>query len=248
MTFRNSILVNGVLSSLEATNFLHQSHLETLEKCDIYLMSKLFLPGFSCPSVSFFLETGSLPLRFILMGRRIMFHFQILKKKNNKELVSIISNIQRDHPLPNDWILLVQNDLSQLDLPLSESVIKSFSKDGFKSLVKTRLKNLAFKYLIDKRSSKTNNLQEFKFQEYLSSKMLTLKQKRLLFKFRIRMIGDIRDNFKHMFKNNMNCPLCDYYSDSSHYDDQPSLLTCPVILLNKQLKKQIENITYSDIF
>ena len=46
----------------------------------------------------------------------------------------------------------------------------------------------------------------------------------------------------------MNCPLCDIFMKESHYDDQPSLLTCPVILKNKKLKTQIENITYSDIF
>ena len=116
MVFRNSILVNGVLSSLEAVNFLSPSHLDSLEKCDNYLMSKLFLSGSTTPSVSFFMETGSLPLRFVLMGRRVMFYFQILKKENNNELVSIISNIQRDDPISNDWILLVKHDLSQLDI------------------------------------------------------------------------------------------------------------------------------------
>ena len=110
------------------------------------------------------------------------------------------------------------------------------------------LERLAHKYLLDKRSSKTNHLEDFNFQEYLSSKLLTLRQKRLLLKFRIRMVSEIRDNFKNMFKNNMNCPLCEHYSESTHYDDQASLLTCPVIQQNKELSGQIETIKYSDIF
>ena len=95
------------------------------------------------------METGSLPLRFILMGRRVMFHFQILKKEDN-ELVSIISNIQRDHPISNDWILLVKNDHSQLDIPLIESEIKAPTKHGFKSLMKSCFKKLSYSYLLDK--------------------------------------------------------------------------------------------------
>ena len=41
----------------------------------------------------------------------------------------------------------------------------------------------------------------------------------------------------------MLCPL-----DNTHYDDQPSLLMCPVILENEELKLMIQNISYSDIF
>ena len=41
----------------------------------------------------------------------------------------------------------------------------------------------------------------------------------------------------------MLCPL-----DNYHYDDQQSLLTCPVILENKELNALIQKINYSDIF
>ena len=41
----------------------------------------------------------------------------------------------------------------------------------------------------------------------------------------------------------MLCPL-----DNIHYDDQQSLLACPVILENKELNALIRNISYSDIF
>ena len=41
----------------------------------------------------------------------------------------------------------------------------------------------------------------------------------------------------------MLCPL-----DNIHYDDQQSLLACPVILENKELYPLIRNISYSDIF
>ena len=121
--------------------------------------------------------------------------------------------------------------------------LESFPK-SFKVLVKTRLRKLAHRYLLQKRSSKTINLHEYKYQEYLSSSCLSLKQKRLLFQFRVRMVKSVRDNFKNNnANNNMLCSLCNI-----HYDDQPSILKCPVILQNKKLKPLIEKIDYSDIF
>ena len=41
----------------------------------------------------------------------------------------------------------------------------------------------------------------------------------------------------------MLCPL-----DQTHYDDQQSLLTCPVILENKTLGPMVKQIEYTDIF
>ena len=87
MTFRNSILINAILSSLEATNFLTKSHIGTLHECDIYLMSRLFLSGSKSPVLGYFWETGAMPIEFLLMGRRMMYLFEIMTKKNSSELV-----------------------------------------------------------------------------------------------------------------------------------------------------------------
>ena len=57
------------------------------------------------------------------------------------------------------------------------------------------------------------------------------------------MVENIRDNFKSKFSDNLNCPLC-----GQHYDDQRSLLTCPVILSNDSLNNEIKTISYSDLF
>ena len=57
------------------------------------------------------------------------------------------------------------------------------------------------------------------------------------------MVDSIRDNFKNHYGNNLLCPL-----DNTHYDDQPSLLTCPVISQDKELNPLIQKINYSDIF
>ena len=57
------------------------------------------------------------------------------------------------------------------------------------------------------------------------------------------MISSIEDNYKNQNKGNMLCPL-----DQTHYDDQQSLLKCPVILENKTLGPLVKQIEYTDIF
>ena len=242
LVFRNSILINSVLFSLEANNYINKRQIERLESCDKYLFSKLFLAGSCAPALGYYWETGAIPLQFILMGRRLMYFWEILHK-SDKEIVKTVIDIQQKVTEKNDWIYLIQNDLSQCGIKLSNYEIFYYSKFAFKNLLKQRLRQVTSEYLTLNKTSKLSGLTEIKFQDYLRSGDLTLKQKRLLYKFRLRMVEDIRDNYKSKFSNNLNCPLC-----GQHYDDQPSLFTCSLILSNKGLNREIKNISYSNIF
>ena len=196
MMFRNSIMINGMLCSLEASNYLNKGHIETLEDCDKYLMSKIFMPGAKSPFLGYFWETGALPIRFVLMGRRILFLWSILQKDRN-QLVKQIFDLQLLCPINFDWINQVKNDLIQCDLEFNEEIIKGYSKSKFKALVKRKIKKLAYDFFLENKSAKAMKLTDYSFQEYLSSHLLTLKQKRLLYQFRVRMVQSIHDNFKN---------------------------------------------------
>ena len=90
--FRNSILINEMLCSVESLNYLNKCHIEKLESCDKYLMTKLFQTGPSCPTNGFFFETGALPLRYVIMGRFLTFLWSILNK-NESELAKQVYEI-----------------------------------------------------------------------------------------------------------------------------------------------------------
>ena len=243
MTFRNSILVNGILSSLEASNFLSKDHIRKIEECDFYLMKNLFRSGSCSPILGYYWETGAIPLGFILMGRRANFYRDIFHKSDN-EIVKAVINLQKQFPSKHDWYQLIVNDFSRLGIDINGTELKTYSKERFKNLIRQKLKIMTERFLLENKTSKLSNLENYNFQEYLSSSVLTLKQKRLLYQFRVRMIDNIKDNFKQMHLNdNLLCELC-----FSHYDDQPSLLQCPKILENRYLKAQIQTIKYTDIF
>ena len=90
MMLRTSMLVNGILFSTEALSNISQSNINLLEECDKKLMRKLFEAEQGTPIEAFYLETSAWPFRFIILGRRLMYYWCILRK-NEKELVRSVS-------------------------------------------------------------------------------------------------------------------------------------------------------------
>ena len=111
--FRNSMLVNGMLCSVESLYGLKMHHIETLEKCDKSFFRQLFKSGACTPIESFYLQTNTLPLRHIIMGRRLMFLWCILQKSEN-ELVRKALDSQTLSSVKNGLCLQFQEDLENV--------------------------------------------------------------------------------------------------------------------------------------
>ena len=102
--FRSSMLVNKILCSSEVLYGVKERHLEILEKCDKFFFTKLFGVPSSCSYESYFLETGALPLRFIFMGRRLMYLWSLLNKSDS-ELAKNVFMTQKLFPTTDDWVV-----------------------------------------------------------------------------------------------------------------------------------------------
>ena len=87
LMFRNSMFLNGS----EALYGIKNEHIEMLEKCDRAFMRRVFDCPISTPIESYYLETSTVPIRFILMGRRLMYLWTLLHKTEN-ELVRKVFN------------------------------------------------------------------------------------------------------------------------------------------------------------
>ena len=115
-----------------------------------------------------------------------------------------------------------------LEINLTGEEIKSKSKVSFKKIIKEKTKQVAFKYLMKKKSthSKLDDLKytELKIQPYLSTNALFKDDAQLLFKLRTRM-ADFKANFK-----NGNIDLTCFSCPSE--DRQDHILTCDLITSN----------------
>ena len=113
--FRNSELINGILCSIESLYGLNTNHIETLEKCDRDFFRQLFKSGAATPIESFYLATNSLPIRHIILGRRLMFLWSILQKSES-ELLKKFLFAQQLNPVKNDLCLQFDEDLKQCNI------------------------------------------------------------------------------------------------------------------------------------
>ena len=181
LLFRNAMLVNSILCSSEVLYGLTNDHIKMLEECDKSLFIRLFNVPFTCSYEALFLETGCLPFKYILKGRRLLYYWTLLNKPE-EELAKKVFNIQTQLSVKDDWVEQVKMDLNELEIELTEYQIKTLKKEAFKRILKCKLGEKAYEYLLNLKEnhSKTEHLLNYKLQDYLLSENLSFKQKRLL--------------------------------------------------------------------
>ena len=246
MMLRTSMLVNGMLFSIEAINSLSTNQINLLEDCDKKFMRRLFEAEQGTPIESFYLESSAWPFRFILMGRQLMYYWTILQK-DESELVRAVYNAQRDFPTEGCWITEVQGVLKSCEIDYSEDEIKKMSQYKFKQIIKEKIQLKVLSYLVtlQNKHSKSENLHlESKMQEYLRSTELSLTQKKLLFKMRSKMLK-IRSNFSAFHGNITTCSLCE---DPRSEETEIHLLNCSYLKTDKTLEKDMAEVKFSDVY
>ena len=239
LQLRNAKLINGMLCSIETMYGLTNSHIEQLEQCDRFFMRKIFNCVSSTPTEAYYIETHSLPLRFVIIARRLMYYWTILTKPAN-ELVHQVFQTQKLCPVRNDWCTQIEDDLKYCKINLNENEIRALTKNKFKSIVINNIFEVAKEYLMSLKNkhSKCEGLSESgKMQDYLTSSKLTTEEKQLLFQLRTRSY-DCKANYKNLYKNQLACSIC------GEEDNQPHLLSCIRTTQGLDLK----NVQYSDIF
>ena len=124
---------------------------------------------------------------------------------------------------------LVEVDLKMANMDMDYKEIESVSTDGFKKIVKKKIKDAALKHLKELQSthSKIKHIKYdlFKCQPYILSPIFTNNDVNLLHSPRGRSI-ECKANFRGHHGNEVSCPLC----DDGSVDDQPYILVCPKIV------------------
>jgi hypothetical protein len=243
VTYRETMLVNGILTNCESWYGLTQTEVDQLEDVDKLLLRQVFGVASSCPIEALYLELGCLPLSLIIKSRRINY-LQYLAKRDSNEMLSKFFTTQWNHPVRNDWTEQVKLDLEEFDICAELSWIRSQSIMKFKKMVKVQARELALETLnqIKSNHSKMDNLfyVDLEIQEYLKDKNITLKQARAVFKFKTRM-ANFSNNFRGG-KETKPCPLCDDGPDTQRHS-----LECKVIKQNIQIQMRYEDIFHSKV-
>ena len=67
--FRDSMLLNGILTNLEVWHPISNNQIEILEKVDAYFIRKTLKGHSKTPKESLYLETGLLPIKYVAIQK-----------------------------------------------------------------------------------------------------------------------------------------------------------------------------------
>ena len=147
MVLRNSLLVSSILFNSEAWYNVTNSELDLLETIDVEFLRKLLNAPRGTPKEMLFLELGCIPLREIIIERRLEFLHYILNG-DEESMVNKFFKSQLKNKTKKDWVNSVLDDLESLGLAdLSWEHIRSMKKGIFMNLVKEKIEVKAFENL-----------------------------------------------------------------------------------------------------
>ena len=196
------------------------------------LLRKIFSVHSKTPHELLYLESGNIPIRFILKAKRMNFLWYILNEDESCLLYSVFQ-AQCDNPVQGDWVKTVTDDIKEIDLKMNFKEIKRMSEKSFKKLVKSKVKVATFEFLIKIQAtkSKSRNIKynTLELQNYLKpGDFMTIQEKSFIFEVRSRMLP-VKFNFKTS-QSDLKCRKCGIDDE-----DQKHLLTCTALEDNSVL-------------
>ena len=245
LKLREAMLINGILFNSEVWYDVKEDEVNKLKSVDDYLLRKILGAPSKTPKEALYLETGCVPLDYIMKSRRLMYLHHLVRRPK-EELIRRFYEAQKCKSSKGDWVLTVMEDAKELKIDIDEEKLSQTSKEKFRRIIKNKVAELAYESLIRKKNthSKMENIQyrEMELQGYLKSNCkLKYEDKQLLFKLRTRMT-EVKHNFRNKYADQI-CPLC-----KSEEDTQYHLINCQRILENCPDLAENINIEYEDIF
>ena len=241
LVLRNALLLSSLMFNSEAWYNVTDSDITELEKVDEKLLRKVLECPESTPREMLYLELGCLPLRFILMSRRIMF-LQTILQEDKSSLLHRFFKAQLNHPTKGDWCQSVKKNIEDLKLDLNFNQIEHMKKEDLQKIIKDACKISALEYLnkVKSKHSKVLHIPHstLDMQPYLKPNHITIMEAKFIFSVRTRML-DVKTNFKNKY-NDLKCPNC------MEEDSQSHLLSCDKIVSQSEIVTEIPK--YENIF
>ena len=159
-----------------------------------------------------FLELGILPLRYLIMQRRLNFLYYILTQRTNSIIFQIFKT-QNKYRSKTDWVTTVEEDLKYLGLNLTFESIQKLSKAKWKNMVRNMILQKTFTKLENTKQthSKVRSLKHIRIemQDYLMPNDVNGMNKedaQMIFQIRSKVL-DLKMNMKGNFEN-LECSVC----------------------------------------
>ena len=154
------------------------------------------------------LELGVIPVKYVIMEKRIKYLHVILNEDASSTLRQVYDTLKCDSR-KGDFYDLVQKDLNELNIKLNDKEIQEYSKSKWKTHISNIIKKNAFQYLVQENleleKTKHINFEELKLSDYLMNNRNTTLSK-IIFSVRSQTF-DIKAWQPWKYYDNL-CVLC----------------------------------------
>ena len=101
-------------------------HDEWLEEVDFSFFRQLFNAHSKTCKEIYLIESGKIPVRFLISMRRIMFWLHIVHV-NKEDMLYRVYSAQKVSPVQGDWVKLLDSDKSLFNINMTDDDIESIS-------------------------------------------------------------------------------------------------------------------------
>ena len=215
LILRSSLLLSSLLLNSEAWVNFSDKDIRSLEQTDECLLAKILDCDSNTSNVFRYLELGIYPIRYEIMKRKILFLQYILQQEKNSMMFQVFQ-ASKENPLKNDFIHTCNKYLNHLDIKLTFEEISKLSKYKFKQIVKQKVAEAGFKYLLEEKSRQTKiidiSYSKLEIQEYLVEGNKNTELSKVIFKAR-GMTLDFKTLKKWKYKDDI-CVGCGMKSET----------------------------------
>ena len=206
-----SLFLSTMLFNSQTWSNLRKKDVEDLRRVQSKFLKKILrLPDSTCNALTF-LEFGVLPIEQEIHKRQLMYLHRVLNLDSDDPVKKVFEfqQTQAENDGEKNWWSGVK-ELLKIYCVGSLSEIQALSKDAFKKLVNSKVKEVSFNNLKDqcRRKKKTSDLEhkEFGLQNYM--KELFPEQARTVFKSRSQTL-DLKTHLTYKYDNNdIKCRVC----------------------------------------
>ena len=207
-----------MLTNAESWINVTKLNLDDLEKPDTILQRKV-LSITSNPSKCFMkLELGIIPVKFVIMKKRLLF-LQYILKENKESMMRKVFDALKQDSRKGDFIHLTNCDRETLNLNFTDFEIENMSKWCWKKILNKEVKKIAFSELLNENLTKEKtrdiHFDDLEISNYLKENERSSLSK-LIFKIRSQTLN-IKSWQPWNYSNN-SCVKCEKTKETmSHF-------------------------------
>ena len=139
---RNALFLSSLLTNCEAWYNVSTVDRDLLEEADENLLRSILECPVTTPKEMLYLELNCLPIRYILMKRRLHFLYYILSQKKDSLIYQFFQAQQRNS-VKGDWSITVQEDLEILGIETPINQITNLSESTYTKMIGEKIEGEA---------------------------------------------------------------------------------------------------------